>query len=214
VFNGGFASTVYSSNGGGVSATTQEGFGTDSRGYPYLVAAPYLTRNTGPWTVKVALSDLAARFGERSGVTGAHVAAKGPSGRALQVALEGPAGAHVIDARTFASGLGLRSTLFTLRIEEEVAAPPVPAAGDFIQVPPDEATAQAPIVSTADATTPRSAGAVPRLPSGRALGSVGHRSARHRWPIVAIAVFAIAATAVAQARRRGVPEDGNAPPTE
>src|SRR5689334_24104878 len=41
------------------SATTEEGFGTNSAGYPYLRAGPYTTRDTAPWEVRVALSDLA-----------------------------------------------------------------------------------------------------------------------------------------------------------
>src|SRR5947207_1683958 len=49
-----FASTVYSANGGGFSATTLEGFGTDS-GFPYLRAGPYTTQDPMPWTVRVAL---------------------------------------------------------------------------------------------------------------------------------------------------------------
>jgi stage II sporulation protein D len=81
-YGGGLASTVYSSNGGGVSATAPEGFGQGSPNYPYLKAAPYTTSDPDPWTVKIALSDLGARFGA-AGITGAHVAQAGPSGRAL-----------------------------------------------------------------------------------------------------------------------------------
>src|SRR5213078_1748142 len=63
MFNKQLASTVYSANGGGFSATPQEGFGTTGDGFPYLTAAPYKSGNPLPWTVKVALTDLASRFG-------------------------------------------------------------------------------------------------------------------------------------------------------
>src|SRR5439155_5675460 len=55
VYRGQLASTVYSANAGGTSATPEEGFGTSSAAYPYLRAAGYLTKNPRPWTVKVAL---------------------------------------------------------------------------------------------------------------------------------------------------------------
>jgi hypothetical protein len=136
-FGGGLASTVYSANAGGFSATPVEGFGGGSANYPYLKAAPYVTKDPDPWTVKIALSDLGARFGS-AGLIGARVAQAGPSGRALSVSLDGPA-PKTVDGLAFARGLGLRSTLFTLRIEQQDVAPPPPAAADLIQLPPDQA---------------------------------------------------------------------------
>src|SRR5947209_6369611 len=118
-YGGGLASTVYSANAGGVSATAPEGFGLGSPNYPYLKAAPYTTSDPDPWTVKIALSDLGARFGAAGPLSGAHVAQAGPSGRALSVSLDGPGGAKLVDGHQFASGLGLKSTLFGLRVENE-----------------------------------------------------------------------------------------------
>ena len=63
VFGRELISAVYSANGGGFSATPQEGFGTTGEGFPYLTAAPYKSGNPLPWTVKVALTDVAGRFG-------------------------------------------------------------------------------------------------------------------------------------------------------
>src|SRR5207237_5831385 len=110
-------------------------------GYPYLRAAPYLTKDPDPWTVRIGLADLAARFGYAGQLQGAHVAGIGPSGRALQVSLDGSSGSMTVDAHRFASGLGLRSTLLTVRLEQADAAPPPPAPADLIQVPPDQVAA-------------------------------------------------------------------------
>ena len=55
---GKLASTVYSANGGGHSATREEGFGTEGEAYPYLRAAPYLTRDPLPWTERVSVDDV------------------------------------------------------------------------------------------------------------------------------------------------------------
>src|SRR5437868_15512049 len=73
-YGGGLASTVYSANAGGVSATAPEGFGAGSPNYPYLNPAPYTTSDPDPWSVKIALSDLAARFCAAVASHGAHVA--------------------------------------------------------------------------------------------------------------------------------------------
>ncbi|MCU1462618.1 MAG: hypothetical protein JWO37_2693 [Acidimicrobiales bacterium] len=213
-YGGSFASTVYSANGGGVSATTEEGFGTNSNGYPYLRAAPYTTRNPAPWRVTIALSDLAARFGVAGGVTNARVTTKGPSGRALAIALDGNGGGKAVDAHAFASGLGLHSTLFQLHVEEALVAPPPPNAGDFLQVPPDEATAQAPVVATPD-TVPApslSPAAVPRFPAGQALGHAATTGrARNRLVIllaVVTLVLAAAITGFASLRARNARSQG------
>src|SRR5437588_7754251 len=115
-FGGGLASTFYSANAGGVSATPVEGFGPGSPNYPYLKASPYTTKDPDPWTVRIALGDLGARFGA-SGVSGVHVAETGPSGRAMSVSLDGPGGATVVDGHRFAAGLGLRSTLVALHVD-------------------------------------------------------------------------------------------------
>jgi stage II sporulation protein D len=137
-YGGGLASALYSANAGGFSATPAEGFGLGSPNIPYLKAAPYTTSNPDPWTVKIGLTDLAARFGAAADVTGAHVAQAGPSGRALTISLDSPTAPKLVDAHAFASGLGLKSTLFTLRTDQEAAAPAPPAPGDLIQVPPDQ----------------------------------------------------------------------------
>ncbi|MHB8671155.1 MAG: SpoIID/LytB domain-containing protein [Acidimicrobiales bacterium] len=137
-FGSGLASTVFSSNGGGISATTEEGFGTDSAGYPYLRAAPYETRDVDSWSVTVALSDVASRFGYPGTLTDVKVSRTGPSGRALLVDLVGSAGTQSVPALAWAAGLGLRSTLFTARLASSETAPSAPAPAALIQLPPDQ----------------------------------------------------------------------------
>ena len=151
-FGRGLASAVYSANAGGFSANELEGFGTDDAGYSYLRAAPYETRDPLPWTVKVALSDLGARFGYPGQVTGVSVSKLGPSGRALEVTLDGAAGPKVVPGIAFDAGLGLKSTLFTVRIENADVAPPPPPPGEGQQALPE-------------AVAPSPAAAVPTPPS-------------------------------------------------
>ena len=191
-YGGALASTVYSANAGGVSATAPEGFGLGSPNYPYLKAGPYTTSDPDPWTVKIALSDLTARFGATAPLTGAHVVQAGPSGRALSVSLDGP-NPVVVDAHQFASGLGLRSTLFTLRIENEDVAPPPPAAADLIQVPPDSLAPPQPAEAVPPIIDP---GPLPSGPVKAILPGAGHND-RVRWIALAFlltASWALAAT--------------------
>jgi SpoIID/LytB domain protein len=190
-FGGGLASTVYSANAGGFSATPAEGFGTGSSNYPYLKAAPYTTKDPQPWTVKIALTDLAARFGATAPLTGAHVAEAGPSGRALSVSLDGTA-PKLVDSHQFASGLGLKSTLFSMHIEQADVAPPAPAPAELIQVPPDQLGVVAP------PPAPEVASALPPLQGPVKLVLPGKGNDRLRW--IAVAVFLLPAWAFAAVR--------------
>jgi stage II sporulation protein D len=138
VYGIGLASTVYSSNGGGVSATPEEGFGTSAKSYPYLRSVRYTTNDPGPWTVRVALGDIASRLGYKGEVTGARVTKTGPSGRATEITLDGSSGAQAVEGTRFATSLGLRSTLFSFRVEQAATAPPPPPPADFLQAPPEQ----------------------------------------------------------------------------
>ncbi|HZN15710.1 MAG TPA: SpoIID/LytB domain-containing protein, partial [Acidimicrobiales bacterium] len=137
VFNKALASAVYSANAGGHSASREEGFGVGGDGYPYLRPAPYETKDAMPWTVSVALSDIAARLGHVP-VSDVSVAGTGPSGRALAVTLAGPGGVRSVSGLEFARALGLRSTRFTVRMGVTDTAPAPPSAGTVLQAPPDE----------------------------------------------------------------------------
>ncbi|MBV8160347.1 MAG: SpoIID/LytB domain-containing protein [Acidimicrobiia bacterium] len=194
-YGGGLASAVYSANAGGVSATAPEGFGMGAPNYPYLKAGPYTTSDPDPWTVTIALTDLATRFNATGPLNGAHIAQAGPSGRAETVSLDGPADAKVVDAHQFAAGLGLKSTLFTLRIEQADVAPAPPAPADLIQVPPDQLALAPP--PPADAVPPIiDPGPLPSGPVKAILPGAGH-SDRVRWIAFAcllLAGWALAAT--------------------
>jgi SpoIID/LytB domain protein len=173
VFGSRLASAVYSANGGGVSASSEEGFGTSGLDYPYLRPGPYTTRDPFPWTVRVALADVGRRFGYRGKVTDVRVGRTGPSARALEVVIAGNQGAITVPGILFDAGLGLRSTLFTLRQEEAAVAPPPPPAEELIQAPPDqlgdpvatviEASAPDVVAPPSPAATP-----LPRPSDGRA----------------------------------------------
>jgi stage II sporulation protein D len=162
VFGGALAAAVYSADAGGVSATTAEGFGTPDGVYPYLTTVRYETDNPLPWHREVGLGDVAARLGYRGELRGVRVAEAGPSGRAMQVVLDGSAGDMSVDGRRFARSLGLRSTRFTVANGTAVAppAPLPPPTADEIQAMPDEASelAQRPVARAGqlrlDAATP------------------------------------------------------------
>jgi SpoIID/LytB domain protein len=141
VFDGALAAAVYSADAGGISATTAEGFGTPDGVYPYLTTVRYETDNPLPWHREVGLGDLAGRLGYPGTLSGVRVAQAGPSGRALEVVLEGSGGDMAVDGRRFARALGLRSTRFTLSTGSAAAPPaPLPPAEDAIQAMPDEAS--------------------------------------------------------------------------
>ncbi|MHB8466889.1 MAG: SpoIID/LytB domain-containing protein [Acidimicrobiales bacterium] len=144
VFDGQLASTVYSANGGGVSATPEEGFGAASDSRPYLRAAPYRTGDTAPWVVRDDVFAVAGALGYPGQITAARVVRTGPSGRVLQIELDGSRGPQSISGVGFAAALGLRSTLFSLRIEggaPDAAVGLRPASA--VQVPPDHAASAA-----------------------------------------------------------------------
>ena len=76
-------------------------------------------------------------------MTNVAIGQAGPSGRALQVTLDGSAGPQAVDGRSFASRLGLRSTLFKPTITTDDNVPPPPPFGDAApqQALPDDSVA-------------------------------------------------------------------------
>jgi SpoIID/LytB domain protein len=142
------ASAVYSANAGGYTANREEGFGLTGDSYPYLQASPYLTDNRDEWSVTVALTDVARHLSYPGALTGVSVARRGPSGRATSLTLQGAAGDKAVTGIEFDAALGLRSTLFSVRM---VMATKVASltGGSTLQAPPEEAPALAdPLVTT------------------------------------------------------------------
>ena len=202
VYGRALASAVYSSNGGGVSASPEEGFGTAGANYPYLRAAPYLTRDPRPWAARVALNDVAGRFGYPGPLHDVRVGRTGPSGRALTVDLLGDAGPRSVDGRHFAASLGLRSTLFSLHLEQ-AAAPPAPprAAAGPEQALPENIPTAAPVSPTAPAAlTPT------RKLEAPTAGAAKKTSPHHDLVLPTVALFslvaAVSGTAAWRRRRR------------
>jgi stage II sporulation protein D len=136
-YRGTLTAAVYSANGAGVSATPSEGFGTPDAAYPYLRAAPYETHSPEPWSVRIALGDLATRLRYPGTITNVAVATTGPSGRPLSIALDGTAGPRTVSAVDLTDKLSLQSTKWTPRVELGDAAPPPPPEGQGVQVLPD-----------------------------------------------------------------------------
>ena len=142
-YGGQLASTVYSADAGGITASTLEGFGSPDDAYPYLQVVKYDTPDPLPWRAEIALGDLGNRFGYPGTVTNVAIGQAGPSGRALQVTLDGTAGPQAVDGRSFAARLGLRSTLFKPTITTDDNVPPPPPFGDAPaqQALPDDSVA-------------------------------------------------------------------------
>jgi stage II sporulation protein D len=137
-YGGTYAAAVYSANGGGVSASPEEGFGTPDSAYPYLKAATYTTRSPDPWQVRIALADLAGRLGYGGQLTAVKVASVGPSGRPTSVALTGSAGTKTVGAMAVARALGLRSTKWAVRVQIGDAPAPPPEDDAIQDVPIQE----------------------------------------------------------------------------
>lgn len=163
------ASAVYSANGGGHSASVEEGFGsTFAADYPYLQPVAYTTGDPLPWTVTVALRDVAARLRYPGELTGVDVGRLGPSGRVLEVVLQGSAGPRPVRGIDFDASLGLKSTLFTLRVDLAEAPGALPPEEMAMQAPPDlaasvaaapDAAAGEPVPTTLVSRASRSRGA-------------------------------------------------------
>ncbi|MBV9936117.1 MAG: hypothetical protein JO367_17600, partial [Actinobacteria bacterium] len=148
----------------------------------YLRPAAYLTNDPSPWQVEVAMSDLAARFGYRGTLTNVAVQQAGPSGRALQVVLDGSSGPKAVAGRSFAASLGLKSTLFTLHATTADVAPPPPAPGAVLQGLPEEA-AQADATGPADPSA--GSGATPAVAhAGVSTEPLRHDGGTSNWWLI------------------------------
>lgn len=198
-YGGALAATVFSANGGGYTATPQEGFGPGAGDYPYLRAAPYRTDDPFPWNLQVALSDVASRLGYPGTLSSVAVATTGPSGRALTVALVGSSGPATIPGVTFAADLGLRSTLFQLLDTTSATAPAAPPPADTGQALPTDAAAldaaaATPVTVTSPSSRPGGHGtaAGPARP-----GKTGHSLGGWSW----LAVLLLLAAAALAGRR-------------
>jgi SpoIID/LytB domain protein len=200
-YGGELATAVYSADGGGVSATTHEGFGTPDGLYPYLSSVRYGERpdGAGAWGAEVALGDVASRFRYPGQLADVRISEKGPSGRALTITLEGDAGSLEVEGRRFASALGLRSTLFQAELGVAGEAPPAPEASE-LQDLPEMAAASATDPSAAARAAERVAGAEAHLAAAQAShqpAEVAAASVRGAARIATLAIGLVTAAAIA-----------------
>ena len=201
---GALADTVYSANGGGFSASREEGFGLDDAGFSYLRPAPYLTFDPAPWETRIALRDVAARLSVPGTLTQVAVLARGPSGRAVSVAVTGDHGTVTVSGLSTANALGLRSTLFSVRVQLDSAAPPPPGVGT-LQQSPDALTSPAGPVGL-------SAPARPTTPVGTASSAalLGAREASRRvaaWALLGSLLLAAVIRSVVKSSRETRPRE-------
>ena len=112
-YEGRLADTFYSANAGGITATPGEGFGGTATS-PYLPAGIRAPGGVDPWTVTASPEEVARRLGYAGRLTAVTVVARGPSGRATRVRLDGGAGSKELGGVDFQRRLGLRSNLFTI----------------------------------------------------------------------------------------------------
>jgi SpoIID/LytB domain protein len=137
VHNGSLVEALYSANAGGHAATTIEGFGPDANELPYIEPVAYPSPDPMPWQLEIDAGELGRRFGYRGTVTGVVVSSVGPSGRAMEVTIDGNDGPLVVGGIAIQKQLGLNSTLFTITAHQQ---PEVLAAPEVTQ---DDAVAAA-----------------------------------------------------------------------
>ena len=197
LFGKSLASAVYSANAGGHSADPQEGFGMPGTSYPYLRAAPYPSENLDPWKVTLALKDIARRLSYKGDLTNVSVIERGPSERATKVDLDGSAGDKIVTGMQFDAILGLKSTLFDVRVVMATKVASLTGGSD-LQAPPDQAPAIADDSVATAAAAPPSAVAVPvRLQS-----SVDPHANVGFLSLVAAAIWGAAVVSAFRWRRR------------
>lgn len=177
MFGKSLASAVYSANGGGHSASREEGFGlAGPSSYPYLRAAPYLCTNPDAWTVTVALADVARRLKYSGQLTAVEVAERGPSGRATRLLLHGDKGDASVTGLAFDAAIGLKSTLFSLKVTMATEVASI-KGGSVLQAPPEEAAALTTGRTDEPVAAPRTVDATPTAATTPAsvgvIGAVG-----------------------------------------
>ncbi|MEA2844199.1 MAG: hypothetical protein QOJ69_1870, partial [Actinomycetota bacterium] len=100
-----------------LSGTVAEGFGPSASDVPYLVPVSYPNADPVAQTIRMELPEVAGRVGYSGDLATVKVTQVGPSGRALEVTLDGSAGPMAVDGVRFWQALALPSTLYTLRQE-------------------------------------------------------------------------------------------------
>ncbi len=203
-YAGRLATTYYSANAGGRTAAPGEGFGGDETS-PYLPTNVVAPGDVDAWQVRPTPEAVAARLGYAGRLTAMTVTARGASGRVTRVRLDGSAGAVELTGVAVQRSLGLRSTLFTVRLTTGVAEALAASESAPQQLPPGELAvdlAQPAPSGVPVAATPTASSAVPSadlplglvaltaaLLTGTAVGAVavgrrqGVSMSRPTWPL-------------------------------
>jgi SpoIID/LytB domain protein len=206
LYKGALAEAVYSASAGGLTGTAEEGFGPGSPDPPYLKPVQYSVADPQLWATTVPLREVAGRFGYRGELKDVKVTRTGPSGRPLEITLDGANGPMTIDAHRFWDELQLRSTLFTLRVE-------------LAEPPPDGASLGARVPDLQSFAGPGGGdGSDPATVSAKAAGAVKSLG-RAPWvglAVLLLAAWANAASRVGRPRPAGpeAPDDGPAAPDD
>jgi len=135
-FAGRLATTFYSANAGGRTASPGEGFG-GSETRPYLPSNVVAAGDVDAYSVTPSPETVAARLGYGGRLDAVTVIARGPSGRATRVRLDGSSGSVEMAGVAVARGLGLRSSMFTV-LRTTGVAEGLPTAEVPVQLPPGE----------------------------------------------------------------------------
>ncbi len=151
-YDGALVQAVYSANHAGLSGTAAEGFGPTASEMPYLVPVAYPNADPVAETIRMELADVARRVGYAGDLATVKVTQVGPSGRALEVTLDGSAGPKSVDGVSFWAALALPSTLYTLHQEgADDGAPTAGTGGERVAAPPP---APATVATTAASAPP------------------------------------------------------------
>ncbi len=150
VHEGKLIAAFYSASGGGTIATPEEAFGGKGD-VAYLQAGAYPTGDVLAWTVRTSLGDIARRVGYRGSPSRVWISKVGPSGRAIEVSVEGGSGTLHIPGPRFDKALGLKSTFFTFG-SNPLSNPLTPPATSNVPPPAGEAVPGLPGLSSSSAS--------------------------------------------------------------
>jgi hypothetical protein len=149
-----------------------------------------------PWQVTIALKDIARRLNYGGTLTGVAVVARGPSERATSISLAGSIGEKVVTGLQFDSSLGLKSTLFDVKVVMVSKVAGV-TGESTLQLPPEQAPAVT--ESPAEPTLPAASPAVP-VRVAAATEPASHVGA---FSLVAAALWGAVVVSAFRWRRRG-----------
>jgi hypothetical protein len=146
--------------------------------------------------VTIALKDIARRLSYAGDLTSVAVVARGPSERATSIDLVGSSGEKLVTGLQFDSILGLKSTLFDVKVVMASKVTSVLGASE-LQAPPEDAPALAD-TTVATSPLPQSPAAIPV----RVAGSVNAGPNVGLFSLIAAALWGAVVVSAFRWRRR------------